>query len=428
MAWTEQHVRRLWWRAGFGATEAEARHWAAQGKAKAVGHLLSGGSSKLTGPAPAMPIDPVNEWGHDALWWLDRMVRTGRPLDEKMTLFWADHFACAGQDTPLQLRLNKRLRAQALGSFPRLVHAVTVEPAMLLFLSLAESRREAPNENYARELMELFTLGSGYTERDIREAARAMTGFSARWGDSGFQGTRYRRADHDPGVKRIFGRKGRFDYRDVLRLCVDHPRHAPFLVDKLWSFFVTAPLDARTRKRLVRAYKDKHRIKPVVAQILEHPALYRNLDAPDMVKAPVVYAAGALRSLNRGIDERAWTWLLPQMGQELFSPPSVAGWDWGAAWLSTTTMRTRFLTATYLTRDAVAEKSVSVTLTPEEQLEQALAATGRPWISAATREALLRVARDNAEPPKPWQRQTWADMSQRTLRHFLLSGPDAQVC
>jgi uncharacterized protein (DUF1800 family) len=299
---------------------------------------------------------------------------------------------------------------------------------MLLFLSLAESRREAPNENYARELMELFTLGKGYTERDVREAARAMTGWSARWGDSGLQGVHYRREDHDPGVKRIFGKKGRFDYKDVLRLCVENPRHAPFLVEKLWSFFVTRPLDGATRRSLVRAYKRDHRVKPVVAKILAHPALYANLDSPDMVKAPAVYLAGALRSLGRGVDERAWSWLMAQMGQDLFRPPSVAGWEWGQPWLSTTTMRTRFLVATYLTKGTVKDKSVDPGLSPEDQLERALEATGRPWISDATRHVLLKTARENADPEKDWQRQPWADMSQRTIRHFLLCGPDAQVC
>lgn len=428
MPWTEQHVRRLWWRAGFGATPEEARHWAREGRSRAVRHLVSGGSSKLTGPAPAIALDPVNEWGHDALWWLDRMIRSGRPLEEKMTLFWADHFACSDQDTPLLLALNKTYRRHALGSFPKLLHAVTVSPAMLLFLSLAESRKEAPNENYPRELMELFTLGRGYSERDIREAARAMTGWRARWGKSGFEGVYYDRDEHDSGVKRIFGKKGRFDYRDVLKLCVSHPRHAPFLVDKLWSFFVTAPLDPRTRKRLVRAYRRDRRIKPVVAQILAHPALYRDLDAPDMVKAPAVYVAGALRTTGRGIENRDWTWLMSQMGQELFRPPSVAGWDWGSAWLSSNTMRTRFIAATHLTRGAVKDESTDPAMTAEEQLDRALRATGEPWISSTTRALLLDLARKNAQPAKEWQRQPWADMTQRTMRHFLLSGPDAQVC
>ena len=126
----------------------------------------------VRGSAPTVNgkrLDPVNEYGHDVLWWLDRMVRSQRPLVEKMTLFWHDHFATADQDTPLMLGQNHTLRRGGLGSFRTLLGAVTRDPAMQLFLSLADSDKRAPNENYARELMELFTLGSGYTERDIRE-------------------------------------------------------------------------------------------------------------------------------------------------------------------------------------------------------------------------------------------------------------------
>ena len=137
----------------------------------------------MRGPAPRVegrPLDPLNEWGDDVLWWLDRMIRTTHPLQEKLTLFWHDHFATSEQDTPLMLAQNRMFRRHALGSFRDLLGDVTRDPAMQLFLSLADSTKDAPNENYARELMELFTLGTGYTERDVREAARALTGFTRR--------------------------------------------------------------------------------------------------------------------------------------------------------------------------------------------------------------------------------------------------------
>lgn len=433
--WSEAHVRRLFWRAGFGATPAEATRWAQAGKAATLRWIVTGdGPATLVGPEPSVdggPLDPRNEWGHDALWWLDRMVRTTRPLEEKMTLFWADHFACRDQDTPLQLSLNRTLRRHALGSFPRLLHGVTVSPAMLMFLSLAGSDPAAPNENFPREVMELFVLGTGYTERDVREAARAMTGWKVRWSDAGFGGVHYSRRERDRGQKRIFGKRGRFDYKDVLRLAVRHPRHAPFLVEKLWSYFVATPLDGPTRSQLVRTYRGTgHRIAPVVATILAHPALYANLDAPDMVKAPVVHLAGALRAIGRPVDTEAWTWLLPQMGQELFKPPTVAGWDWGAAWLSTTTMHARFVAASHLVNERpleLADKSVPVGWDPARQLEAALDATGRPWISAATRETLLETAADMNRDLKRWEVAPMATLTQRALRHLLLSGPDAQL-
>ena len=141
----------------------------------------------MVGPAPranGKPLDPVNEWGHDMLWWLDRMVRSQRPLQEKLTLFWHDHFATRDQDAAAHAGPEPASCAShALGPFPELLRAVTTDPAMQAFLSLVDSDKRDPNENYARELMELFTLGvtGGYTERDVREAARALTGFKGNW-------------------------------------------------------------------------------------------------------------------------------------------------------------------------------------------------------------------------------------------------------
>jgi uncharacterized protein (DUF1800 family) len=437
--WSEQHVRRLFWRAGFGATPEEARRWAAAGQDATVKWLVNrAGGPQLVGPAPSVdgkPLDPVNEWGHDVLWWLDRMVRTQRPLEEKMTLFWHDHFATRDQETPWMLRQNRMLRRCCLSDFDTLLAKVTTDPAMQVFLSLADSGKWAPNENYARELMELFTLGKGYSERDIREAARALTGWRARWTDSGFRGIFYDRSWHDRGVKRIFHKRGRFDWRDVVRLVTGHKQHAPFLVEKLWGYFVTAPLDGGTRKSLVATYRRSgHKIKPVVEKILRHPALYAELDHPDMVKSPIVFLAGAIRAAGGGIQRDSWSWLLDQMGQFPFQPPSVAGWDWGAAWLSTNTVHARFQAITYLmTEDGpltVPDGAAPVNGPADEAVARARAATGEPWTSPDTNAALDRLAAGFFADFKP--RQTWgwqerSDMRERVLRHLLLSGPDAHL-
>jgi uncharacterized protein (DUF1800 family) len=397
-----------------------------------------GGSAQLQGPAPSVdgkPLDPVNEWGHDVLWWLDRMVRTQRPLEEKMTLFWHDHFATRDQETPWMLRQNRMLRRCCLGDFDTLLGKVTTDPAMQLFLSLADSSKWAPNENYARELMELFTLGKGYTERDIREAARALTGWRARWTDSGFRGIYYDRTWHDRGVKRIFHKHGRFDWRDVVRLVTANKHHAPYLVEKLWAYFVTAPIDGATRKSLVATYRRSgHKIKPVVEKILRHPALYADLDRPDMVKSPVVFLAGALRAAGGGVQRDSWSWLLDQMGQYPFAPPSVAGWDWGPAWLSTNTIHARFTAVTYLMNDggplAVADGGTPVNGPAPEAIARSRAAVGQPWTSPETDAALDRLASGFFADFKP--RQTWgwqerSDQREQVLRHLLLSGPDAHL-
>ncbi len=384
------------------------------------------------------PLDPVNEWSHDALWWLDRMVRSPRPLKEKMTFFWHDHFAVLDQDTPLMLAQNRTMRRKSLGSFPDLLRAITSDPAMLLHLSLANSDPEEPNENFARELMELYTLGRGYTERDIREAARALTGFRSEDGADGNVRTFYDPEWHAKGRKRIFGRKGFYDWKDVLRLCVAHPAHAGFMVDKLWDYFVAGPLPRPTRRSLAATYRRSgHRIKPVVADILAHPALYRNLDRPSMVKSPVVFVAGALRSAGQGVERDAWGWLLSGMGQTPFRPPSVAGWDWGTAWLSSNSMHQRFDAANYLLdtpRVRVEDDSTPAKLSPGKAVARARRAVGDPWTSAQTDAELLRIARrllDNREEMRDgsWRqpKQQRADMCQRVLRQLLVCGPDAQV-
>ena len=439
--WSEAHVQRLFWRAGFGATPREAHYWARRGKARTIRWLLHGGPSPAPRVRPARldghHLRPEDEWGHDVLWWLDRMIRSRHPLQEKLTLFWHDHFATSEQDTPLMLAQNEKLRRHALGSFPALLKAVTSDPAMLLFLSLADSDKEAPNENYARELMELFTLGHGYSERDIRQAARALTGFRVNWDTNGPPRCYYSKEAHDAGVKRIFGHAGHHDWQDVLRLCVRHPAHGPFLVGKLWDYFVDTPLPGHTRHHLAQVYRRSgHRIKPVVGTILAHPALYRKLDAPGMVKSPVVYLAGALRSSGQGIDRDAWAWLLESMGQYPFQPPSVAGWDWGTAWLSSNSMRVRFDVANNLMdtpRLRVKDKSTPAGLPPRRAVARARHAAGNPWTSSRTDAELLRVARHLLTERKlkdgDWRqdKQERADMCQRVLRQLLLSGPDAHV-
>ena len=437
--WTEAHVRRLFWRAGFGATPAEARRWAKRGKQATLDYVVDGppGGAQLRGPATRVDgraLDPLNEWGDDVLWWLDRMIRSTYPLQEKLTLLWHDHFATSDQDTPLMLAQNRMLRAGALGSFRELLGDVTRDPAMQLFLSLADSTKDAPNENYARELMELFTLGAGYSERDVREAARALTGFAADWRDDGTVTVRYEADEHDDGIKTLLGTRGRLGVDDVLDLVTAHPNHAPFLVAKLWSFFVATPPSRATVRALADTYRASGmRIKPLVRAILEHPQLYRALDAPDLVKCPVVYVAGALRTTDSHLAHDYPAWLLATMGQELFRPPSVAGWDWGAAWMSSNAMRQRFTLGNYVVnygRPSVKRGSAPATLTPQEAYDLAWSAVGQPQVSTATRQALTHLAAhffDDLDPR--WRdRADWrGEALQATLRHLLLVCPDSQL-
>ncbi|HWI74920.1 MAG TPA: DUF1800 domain-containing protein [Baekduia sp.] len=435
--WNEAHVRRALWRAGFGATAHEAHKWAHRGRGDTLRWLLSPNGRKAPlapGPKP-MKLDPVNEYGHDMLWWMDRMVRTTRPLEEKMVLFWHDHFATRDVDTPLLLRQNALFRRRALGSFPALLSDVMEDPAMGTFLDLIGSYKDEPNENFARELMELFTLGegNGYTETDVREAARALTGYvKGREVGGVLVSTRFEPENHDAGTKTIFGHRGRWGPHDVLRLVVQNHHHPEFLVRKLWSYFVDEPLDARTRVRLQNVYtRSGHHLKPVVAEILDHPKLYANLSNPTMVKAPVVAIAGMLRASRLGVKVDDWVWVTSGMGQRLFGPPSVAGWEWGPAWMSSNGMRMRFVAANVALSQPglkVEDGDTPLGLKPQQQLDRAMAALGHPWASPRTRKGLLALAKGyDKMAGQKWQRQVAADMTQRAMRHLLLSAPDAQV-
>ena len=440
--WTEAHVRRLFWRAGFGATAAEASHWAGRGRKATLDWILEGeGKAELHGPRPnsdGKPLDPENVFGHHVLWWLDRMVRTSRPLEEKLTLLWHDHFATRDVEQPLMLRQNETLRKGALGSFDDLLRDVTLDPAMQQFLSLIGSHKRAPNENFARELMELFTLGTGYTEDDIREAARALTGFVGVYTNNRLTGVRWDETRWDPGPKTIFGKTGNWKWDDVLRLCLEHPGHADFLVGKLWSFFVPTPIADSTRAKLAQVYVGSgRRIAPLVRRILDHPHLYANLDQPSQVKWPAVYLAGQLRATGDGVTQSAWPYLLASMGQALFSPPSVAGWDWDAAWLSSNAVRARFVTVNKLLEKngplAVAEGAVEPGLSVDAHLERALKAVGEPRVSRSTQLVLRRMLASSLETPDATHkdvkvRRRYAEQVQRSARHLLVSGPENQVC
>jgi uncharacterized protein (DUF1800 family) len=429
-------AERLLWRAGFGPRKGEADALAKLGLDAAVRSLTRPGPERLVGPAPkdsrGRGLAPADAWGHDHLWWLDRMVRTNRPLTERMTLVWHDWFATSLDGVgsqKLMLRQNALLRRHALGSFGSLLREITKDPAMLLWLSGTDNTRWSPNENYARELMELFTLGAGrgYTERDVREQARALTGWRNSWRSGvGAHAFRYDRERHDRGVKRVFGQRGPYDWQDAVRLCLAHRRHPAFFVEKLWSYFVPTPPDAATRRSLERLYRRDGAVRPVVEAILRHPALY---GGPRMVKPPAVYTAGLLRALGRGVDTTEWSWLAGMSGQRLFMPPNVAGWD-DDRWLDTATFRGRWWIANYATRpySLTDKQAASVPSQPDALVDDAIAFWGSPTLRAETRGALLSFARTAlGDANQSWKRRSYPFLVANALRQLVAVSPDYQT-
>ena len=426
-------IERLWWRAGFGPRPRDLR--GSRTHADLVDEFLHPKGAALEGPDARVNgrrLDPLNQYGHDVLWWLDRMVRGRHPLVERMTFNWHDHWATSNtkvSDVRLMMRQQRTLRRYSLGNFRTMARAMVRDGAMQIWLDLAGSSDDAPNENFAREFFEIFTLGAnnGYTEKDIRESARALTGFTFDYNSKRFG---FDPKLHDGGTKHILGKHGRFGPLDVVDIALENPHHAPYLMEQLWGYFSPRQVPPRLLRKLVSTYTASgFEIRPVVSLILNDAALYADLEEPDMIKPPVVYTAGMLRQTGTYIKTDDWVWMLDQMGQKPFYPPNVAGWDQNEAWLSTGTLRMRFQAAAALLNDAIKDGSVPAQRTPEQALARSRTYAGQPWTSRATTSALASYSRRSvAGKDQKWEIKHYWPERERVLRQILLAGPDAQVC
>ncbi len=435
---TEREARRLLWRAGFGPKAGQSGVVARLGLDGAVQSLTRpAGPAKLVGPPPhddkGRPLDPVNVWGHDHCWWLDRMVRSTHQLEERMTLVWHSWFATSieASTAALMLGQNRMMRGHALGNFHDLLVDVTRDPAMLLWLSGTDNTKYSPNENYAREVMELFTLGAdrrAYSQKDVKQQARALTGWTNKWSQAGPSHFRFDPSLHDTGTKTIFGHRGNFDWRDTCRLCVNHPAHPSFMVTKLWGYFVGAPPPAGVLHALERTYVNSgFETRPLLEAILRHPLFYRG---PRMVIPPAVYCAGLLRGIGRTIVTDAWSWIGQQAGQRLFDPPNVAGWDYGH-WLDTSRWSGRFTAVTYAMQGRVLDPNAHkypARETAPEAVQKALSYWSDPPLSSATHRNLLAFSR-RAERgiTADWEQVTFRILRQNALRALIPTTPEWQT-
>ncbi|HSS34540.1 MAG TPA: DUF1800 family protein [Solirubrobacterales bacterium] len=436
--WGVPQATRLLERAGFGARPGEAEQLVTRGLLGAVQSLTRpSGAAVLSGPAPVdqngEPIAPADSWGHDHLWWLDRMIRSSQPLVERLALVFHDWFATSEANVSKAQQMidqSNLFRAAGFGSFLDLFKAVTIDPAMLQWLNGIENVKSAPNENYAREMMELFSLGAdrgAYNEDDIREQARALTGWRADWSsEEGMHNFRFDPKRHDEKTKTVFGRAGNWGWEDACRLCVENPLHPSFFVSKLWGYFVPGPMPAATQEALVSTYVSSGwQIRPVLEAILTSPDIYEG--AP-MVKPPVVQLAGMLRRVGRYVDTDWWVWLCEEAGQKLFWPPNVSGWD-DSRWLDTSRMRARW-NFTDVVLDGISvnpwgSTPYSTTETAEEALARALASWGSPAVRDEHRAELLDFARRSEKLiAASWQQGPYRAMRQNALLQLIGVSPD----
>ncbi|MCX6208889.1 MAG: DUF1800 domain-containing protein [Bacteroidetes bacterium] len=272
--------------------------------------------------------------------WLDEMVTTNNPLREKMSLFWHGHFACRDQNIFQQQNLLQIIRTNALGSFKDLLFGVSKSAGMLAFLNNQQNKKQHPNENFAREVMELFTLGRGnYTEEDIKEAARAFTGWSFKLGGEFI----FRKNLHDDGSKTVLGKTGSFNGDDVLNILLEQKQTAKYITQKIYKYFVNDVVDKDKVDWLSkRFYNSDYNIAELMKDIFSSDWFYDEKNIGAKIKSPVELLVGIRRQLNITLNKPEVQLIFQNaLGQVLFYPPNVAGWPGGKNWIDSSSLMLR---------------------------------------------------------------------------------------
>ncbi len=353
-------------RVGFAPDGAELAQYVGLTRAQAVDKVLATTRTQAVTPLPDWVLEPIptrearKAWTveqrrdeqrlrrqrYETLraWWVREMLVTPSPLTERMTLFWHNHFT-SGEDKvqfpQLMTQQNLLLRREALGNFGTLLHDVAKDPAMLQYLDGASNRKGKPNENFAREVMELFTLGEGhYTQRDVSEAARAYTGWSL---DPDTQAYLWRANQHDDGEKTVLGQTGPFDGDQVLDILLARPETATFVTTRLWREFVSdTPDPARIAPIAAQFRASRYDIKAALRGLFMSDAFWDEGDRGVLVKSPAEFVVGTLRAFDIGYDNTApFAAQIRTLGENLLYPPNVKGWPGGTTWINSSTLLAR---------------------------------------------------------------------------------------
>jgi uncharacterized protein (DUF1800 family) len=358
-------------RAGFGGTFNEIKKIQALGPQLAVESLLSFSNNDQTQNNP----HDIEQTLNDALkakggaiggvqgavvptlqgWWLHKMLNTNQPLKEKIVLFWHGHFA-TGQDKvrnsfALQQQ-NELFRRMGFGKFDALTLAVAKDPAMLRYLDNDENVKDHPNENFARELMELFTMGvhGGYSEKDVQESARAFTGWTFKSNNKNLELYKnpqfvFMAKNHDTGTKTVLGQTGNFEGADIVRIVTHHPSSAEFMTAKIWHYFVSEDLPKSVHQELIKIWvNSKLDIRELLRTIFSSQEFYAVEQRNNLIKSPLEYVVGSLRAVNAKLlleQELTLIGMLGAQAQVPFYPPNVKGWDGGLDWIADTTLLNR---------------------------------------------------------------------------------------
>jgi uncharacterized protein (DUF1800 family) len=413
--WTRRDAAHLLWRTQCGAGEADIARALADGPEKTLDRLLTPPPEE---PAFAETSALLRQTAMDAddvgqlkTWWLYRMTAGPSPLTEKMCLFWHNHFATSNVKVRSARHMgaqNELLRTHALGDFKALLTGMARDVAMLMWLDGNANRLRSPNENFARELMELFTLGVGhYSETDIREAARAFTGWHVRNEEFWFN-----RLQHDTGSKTLFKASGNFDGDDILRLCLAHEACPRFLALKLLREFVMpSPGEPEIAALAASIRKHDFQMKPVLRDLLGSQLFFSAAVRHSLIKSPVQFVLGACRALEVRPNLKTMAKVIANLGQDLFQPPTVKGWEGGRLWITSATLLQRANFAASLTGSDTYGRIGTIPASLEKQAE-------------------LLLARDaDTAPVAAWLEKASGSRDARTqgALHLLLTMPEFQL-
>lgn len=360
-----EKIKHLYWRAGFGLSIQEWEQKQDMSIAQALNELFEEAHAKPPLTSPNTPdvagFLQMSEKDRaearkqerrlvvlQGAAWIKRMSSDNEsPLLERMTLFWHGHFACQSKTSTLASNQLNTIRQHALGNFRNLVLAIAKDPSMIRFLNNQQNRKQKPNENFARELMELFTIGRGnYTEKDIKEAARAFTG----WSSTAKGEYIFRSRVHDYGQKTFFGRSGRFDGTDIIDMILEKKETAQFIVRKIYRYFVNEEINEQHVQQLANSfYASDYDIAKLMRNIFTSDWFYEAKNRGSKIKSPVDLVAGMMKNLHIEFqNELALVFLQRSLGQSLFNPPNVAGWPGSKKWVDNSTLMIRLNLPAYL--------------------------------------------------------------------------------
>jgi uncharacterized protein (DUF1800 family) len=366
-----KNLQHLYWRAGFGINPNELLFFSKKNRKEVVSYLFKNSSSftplqvdtsefdeflyTMSKPSKTKLRELIKRSDEKSLEfnvsWINRLIQPKELLREKMTLFWANHFVCQDKNIVFIQHYNNTLREYALGNFGDFLKAISKEASMIKYLNNKQNRKEKPNENFARELLELFTLGTGnYSEKDIKEAARAFTG----WNHTKSGSFKLRSDQHDFGYKSFLGFEGDFDGDDIIEIILKQKQCAVFICSKIYKYFVNDEIDSERINEMAELFYQNYDINEVMQFVFLSEWFYENKNIGSKVKSPIELIVGMNKIVPVEFsNDKELYYLQKLLGQILLRPPNVAGWKGGKKWIDSNTIMIRLKLASILLNNAI---------------------------------------------------------------------------